>query len=97
CATWSSVVSTSSRTVAAWQHATTKPQTVSSASSTSPASGSGFAICQHDLGIRDQIGDQIAHMTGEFAIQLRLAQLGGLQQDARLHATRLGLGFKQQP
>ena len=37
------------RTVAGWQPATTRPQTVSSTPSTSPASGSGFAICQHDL------------------------------------------------
>lgn len=32
------------------QPATTKPQTVSSASPTLPASGYGFAICQHALG-----------------------------------------------
>lgn len=36
-------------TAAGWQPAMTKPQTVSSASSMSPASGYGSAICQHDL------------------------------------------------
>jgi len=37
------------RTVVGWQPATTKPQTISSASSTSHVSGYGSPICQHDL------------------------------------------------